>query len=558
MIHTNGKLIANDSVSAAIAGQKVVASFPMTSMQMGLIYESVLVDAPWINLEQIVCRLNDEPIHLPAMRAAWTALAARHEALRSVFLWQGLDQPMLYVLQDPAIVLNEVDLSTLDAKSQDHAIADYLRADRDRGVGLSTAPGWHLTWFRLGARKSVLIWTVHHALMDGGSWKMLLREVLDGYTARIGGAAPAIAPLPGASFGTFCKKLVSLPTTKAKEHFQQALAGFDAANHIDIDTAPTAESNRKKLIDVRLPVEFGQALERKANSSETTVATLVLAAWGLVVARGSNRPDAVIGVIRSGRHSVKDTAQTAGCLINTLPTRIKTAPDLTIDGLLKTVRQDQIALRPFQHTSLADVGTWTEVPSGNALFETSVLFDRGTLHQTLTALGGIWATRSFDLLEEGALPLSLAVYQDEKMLCRLEYDPTLYSRASAQRLLGYMTTLLRQFTTLPGNTPLSKVQMLAAGEIRDILDLAAPAPDPANPFTPLDCLLTTFEQTARDRASETALSQIGLPHLVSYGELDKRANNLAHLLRARSIGPGDLVAPFACHALWITWSRCWP
>ena len=399
-----------------------------------------------------------------------------------------------------------------------------------------------MTWFRLGARKSVLVWTVHHALMDGGSWKMLLREVLDAYTARIAGESPTAAPLSGTSFGAYCTELARLPTAEAKAHFQQALAGFDAANHVDIDTQPNAESNRKKLIDVRLPVAFGQALVQKAERSDTTVATLVLAAWGLAVARSSNRADAVIGVVRSGRHSVKDTAQTAGCLINTLPTRITTAPDLTIDGLLKTVRADQIARRPFQHASLADLGTWTEVPAGRALFETSVLFDRGTLDRTLTALGGIWATRSFDLLEEGALPLSLAVYQDDNMLCRLEYDPTLYSRASAQRLLGYLTTLLRQFTTLPAHTPLSEVQMLSTGELGDVLDLAAPAVDPANPFVPLACLVTTFEQTAHHRASETALSQIGLPHLVSYAELDQRANKLAHLLRAKSIGPGDLVA----------------
>lgn len=542
MIHTDGKSIANDSVSAAIAEHSVVASFPMTAMQMGLIYESTLVDRPWVNLEQIVCRLNDEPMQVEAMRAAWTSLAARHEALRCVFRWQGLDQPMQFALENPTIALKEVDLSPLDPKTQDQALADFLKMDRDLGVDLTAAPGWHLTWFRLGARKSVLVWTVHHAIMDGGSWKMLLREVFDDYTARLAGADPVKVPLTGASFGTFCTELAKLPTAQAKAHFQTALAGFDAANHVDIDTPPTAQSNRKKLIDVRLPVEVGQALAQKAETTDTTVATLVLAAWGLVVARASNRTDAVIGVVRSGRHSVKDTARTAGCLINTLPTRITTASDLTIDGLLQTVRADQIALRPYQHTSLADLGTWTEVPAGNALFETSVLFDPGTLHQSLTALGGIWATRSFDLLEEGALPLSLALYQDADMLCRLEYDPTLYSRASAQRLLGYLTTLLGAFTTLPGDTVLSEVQMLSVAEMDDVLDLAAPAIDPAHPFVPLDCLVTTFEQTAQRRAGETALSQIGLSHLVSYSDLDQRANKLAHLLRASSIGPGDLVA----------------
>jgi amino acid adenylation domain-containing protein len=542
MFHTDGKTIANDSVPATVAEQNVVASFPMTSMQMGLIYESVLVDRPWINLEQIVCRLNDEPIDRDALRDAWASLAARHEALRCVFRWQGLDQPMQFVLKNPPIVLNEVDLSTQDPKTQDQTLAEFLKADRDRGVDLTTAPGWHLTWFRLGARKSVLVWTLHHAIMDGGSWKRVLREVFDGYTHGIATADPTTAPLSGASFGSYCTELATLATAQAKAYFQNALAGFDAANHVDLGKRPNAESSRKKLIDVRLPVEFGQALAQKAEDTETTVATLVLAAWGLVVARGSNRADAVIGVVRSGRYMVKDTAQTAGCLINTLPTRVKTAPELTIDGLLKSVRADQITLRPFEHASLADLGTWTEVPAGNALFETSVMFDRGTLHQSLTSLGGIWATRSFEVLEEGALPLSLAVYRDENMLCRLEYDPTLYSRASAQRLLGYLTTLLRQFTALSGTTPLSQVQMLSPGEMGDVLDLAAPVVDPANPFVPLDCLVTTFESIAQRRASETALSQIGLPHLVSYGDLDQRANRLAHLLRAKAIGPGDLVA----------------
>ena len=111
MIHTDGKTIANDSISAALAEHSIVASFPMTSMQMGLIYESTLVDQPWVNLEQIVCRLNDEPMQVEAMRAAWTSLAARHEALRCVFRWQGLDQPMQFVLDAPPVILKDVDLS---------------------------------------------------------------------------------------------------------------------------------------------------------------------------------------------------------------------------------------------------------------------------------------------------------------------------------------------------------------------------------------------------------------------------------------------------------------
>ena len=78
--------------------------FPLTPTQTGLIYESVLSDQPWVNPEQIVCRLNDEPVDPVAMAQVWQQMIARHAVLRSVCEWQGVAVPQMRIMPTTPVV----------------------------------------------------------------------------------------------------------------------------------------------------------------------------------------------------------------------------------------------------------------------------------------------------------------------------------------------------------------------------------------------------------------------------------------------------------------------
>ncbi len=505
---------------------------PLTPTQLGMIYESVLADRPWINLEQVVAHLPDEPADTHAMRAAWQRLAARHEALRTVFDWQGRDAAVQRVLPEVTVDFGEVDWSHLTAPDRDAALRDWLTQDRERGVDLTRAPCWRLTYFRIGPRHAILVWTFHHALLDGRSFTALLREALDDHFA------PAAPPPP--RFATHCRAVQGQDLAPAERHFRTVLDGFEGPNRIDLGTpADAVADGRKRLLDRRLPVATGQRLETKAKATGTSVATLVMAAWGLVLARCSGRADAVFGTTRSGRYLTDGARDMAGCLIATIPARLTAKAGATIDTLLRDFRAAQVAARPFEHTPLGEIAGWTGLPGGTALFDSAVVFERGSVDRTLRSLGGTWAGRRVKVLEEGALPLTLAVYQDPEILMRLEYDPAVHAPPVAARLLDYVCAALNGLATLPGDTVLEDLDMLAADERERLMQHAAPG----GPVTPAwDTIVDRIGRAAMAQASGPALRQAGVSGGLSHAELNARSDTLARALAARSVGPGAVVA----------------
>jgi len=537
-----------ESPEFLVGGGGTPESYPLTPMQLGMIYDSVMADAPWINLEQLVCRLSDEPVDIATMSRAWADLAARHDILRTAVHWQGRDTPVQVVEPEVTVVLDTVDLSDRPGDAQETMLQDWLAADRLRGCDLNHAPSWRLTWFQLGATRSVLVWTFHHALLDGRSFTALLQEVLDRYAALCAGIDIPCEAAPRPGFGDHCRALHQIDLTAAQAHFSASLAGVYAPGGIDIapqaGPRPTgiAQPGRKAIVDRVMPIAFGQSLHRKAQASGTTVATLVLAAWGIVVARSTGRAGAVIGVTRSGRHLIEGAESVAGCLINTLPLRVAAPFGATIDTVLHAVRADQLAVRPHEQTPLTEIAGWCGLPGGAALFDSAVMFERATHDSALRARGGVWASRRFEVLEEGALPLSLAVYQDDAMLFRLEHDPSKLAGDVAERLLEYTLNVLSGFVTCPGDTPLALLNMLGRDEAAALDALARPDAGVQPADNPAHCVATGFEAQAARHGGGIALSQAGSPAQLSYAQLNARADQVAGMIMARGVGPGDLVA----------------
>ncbi|WP_405117517.1 condensation domain-containing protein (plasmid) [Phaeobacter sp. BS23] len=177
------------------SGQEIA----LTPMQQGLLYGSAAAGRPWVNLEQIVVHLDAEAPDPGAMRGAWQQVCARHPVLRSAVLWQGRPLPVLQVA-DMEEVADQVRVETqywqgLEAEDQAARLEQFLSEDRNRGCALEQAVSWRVMLARLGANRSVMVWTIHHVLVDGRSMAVVLEDV---FAALIGGELPAAtAPVTG-------------------------------------------------------------------------------------------------------------------------------------------------------------------------------------------------------------------------------------------------------------------------------------------------------------------------------------------------------------------------
>ncbi|MCU0816652.1 MAG: amino acid adenylation domain-containing protein [Cypionkella sp.] len=512
---------------------RATASLPLTPAQIGLLYESVLADRPWINLEQIVVRLPKAP-RAEALHQAWRDTATRHEALRLIFDLHAADGPTQSLLPDPRLDLRHVDLSAQSDPAAEAQLAAFLAQDRAKGVAFGATPPWHVTLVRLPQDRAAMVWTIHHALIDGQSMALVLQDLF----AHLDGSP---APAPAApSLAQYLANRAAKPLSGAKAHFSTLLDGFAAPNALTLPAPddPSAPS-RKAQIRHSLDPALSSALRARAEAAGASLADLIHAAWGLVVARWSGRDEAVIGITRSGRRILPESDGLVGCLITTLPLRMHLPGGRSLDDLLRSLRAAIRALHPVEHASLTDIRAWSGLPATERLFDSLVVFDPESLGARMARLGAAWADRRVELHEEGALPLTLAVHADPALALMLEHDPALVPAARATAMMAQMRRLLQHFATAPPDRALADLPMLSDAELDALRALGraeAPLPDP------LPDLPVAFDAVLHQGGKARALSMVGAAQALDHATLHHRAEALAAALVAAGAGPGRMVA----------------
>ncbi len=157
-------------------------SYELSPMQQGMLFHAIGEPGSGVDIEQIVCRL-DEQLDTTAMLRAWDLIASRHTILRTAFVWEGIDEPIQQVYDSVRIPSEIIDWRGVDSADQASRWEQMLARDRKLGFDLSNPPLMRLHVVQLGECSWRLLWTFHHALLDGRSFPIVLREVFAAYTA---------------------------------------------------------------------------------------------------------------------------------------------------------------------------------------------------------------------------------------------------------------------------------------------------------------------------------------------------------------------------------------
>lgn len=524
-----------------LSSVKTSDSTPLTATQIGLLVESSLAGRHALNILQVTVRFGDGPIDADLLRAAWQMLAERHEALRLYF---SLDEAEPSQSAAPVIA---VDLETVQleapAGQEEQALEAWLEADRRKGVDLARAPCWRVRLIRSGTGPAMMVWTFHHAQFDGNDIRLLLRELFVIHDALVHDRTPVLPPVSD-SFLAHCRTIAEADHAPAREFFREHLSGFDTPNRLPVPFGADTENSdpdSRCMLSLRLDRAVADALRENASAFGVSTATMVAAAWGLVVARCSGRDEAVFGMTRSGRQLLPGAGKIVGCRINTLPCRIRLSGQ-SIGQLLTELRAYMLATRPFELTPHAEITAVCDVSRPQALYDSIMMFDRGSLGAYMRMLGPQFAQHEVEERSQMATALMLAAYDDPELLLRLEYDPGQYSDSGANRIFAYLVNLLHALSdpALDGDAPLATLSMLPPEEQARLIDLGTPghplelAPDALS-------LIDRFERTARQERNRIAVSQVGENTALTYEALDARANAVAAHLRAQSVRPGDIV-----------------
>ena len=499
-------------------------------MQQGMLFHGLHSDASGVDVEQVVCTLA-EPLRVPEMLSAWDVVISRHDILRTRFDWESRAQPAQFVCRSVTLPTRVIDWRSRSPESQREQLAAFLGEDRSCGFDLQRAPLMRLTIIRCGETNYELVWTFHHAILDGRSFPILLKEVFGIYEATISGRTPRLAP--PRQYRTYIDWLQSRNPEASKAFWRNRLAGFTAPTAL-VSSLPRGSASGQGSCELSLSADKLDRLTSFAREAQCSVSTLVNGAWSLLLSRYTGADEVLFGTTMACRRSAVDGADDMiGLFINTLPFRTNVAPDAIVFDWLLGLRNEQIALREHEHTPLVRVQTWSDVPPGTPLFESLVVFENYLLDSALRRQGGAWENRRFAYHGQTNYPVTLVCYADTEMLLHLAYDRALLDDAIARQMLTHLTRLLQALAD-DGRQRLGDVQMLSAQERTALL------PIPVYPTgSPTFCVHERFERCAADTPDAPALTCDG--QTLTYAEVNRRANQLAHRLRSLGVAPDTLV-----------------
>jgi amino acid adenylation domain-containing protein len=482
----------------------------------------------------------------PALLArVFAEVVRRHEALRTRFENRG-GEPAQVIDRAVEPQLPLVDLSGLPGEVREERVRELAREHARRPFDLRRGPLLRLVLWRLLEREHVLGITLHHIVADGWSLGVLLHEVaalLPAFARGLPSPLPEL-PVQYSDFAVWQRTWLSGKVLEAQlEFWRTRLAG--APRILDFPTdrpRPPVRSSRGAACPVTLGAALSEAARGLCRRERVTPFMALLAAWAVLLGRHARQDDLLLGAPAAGR-TRREIEGLIGFFVNTLVLRADLTGAPSFREALRRLRG--MALDAFAHQDLPFERLVEELAPERDLSVTplfQVLFALqnapvGRLEMTGLTLAPLAVERE---LAKFDLALTLAE-GPEGFAGVLEHDAELFDRGTAARLAVRFSILLEAAVAAP-QTPLQDLPLLGLAERQQLLAWGGVPGEPS-----AATLHGRFEERARQAPG--AIAAVCGGESLTYGELNRRADQVAWLLRGLGVGPEERVGLCAGRSL---------
>ncbi|MBD2776522.1 non-ribosomal peptide synthetase [Iningainema tapete] len=515
--------------------------YPLSPMQEGMLFHTLYEPESRIYFEQFQLTIhgNLEP---SLFERAWQLLVDRHTALRTLFVWKNRKQPLQVVRKQVNLPWTNLDWrrrsaacrqTSLSPQERQSRLNSFLDSDRKQGFELDKAPIMRFVLIRVADEIYEFVWSFHHLLLDGWSWPILFKELFAFYESLKNGQQLYLAPTR--PYRDYINWLQQQDLADAKAFWQQNLEGFTAPTPLAIEPPAGQSLHQQQNIQVRyrhLSAETTTTLKSFAQQHHLTLATLVQAAWALLLCRYSGESDVVFGTTVSGRPTTLSGVESmVGLFINTLPARVKIPDTTDLLSWLQLLQQEYLEREQYSYTPLVDIQGVSEIQRNQPLFESIVVFENYPVNATLQQLPG--NLRIGELLDLGQTnyPLTVVAVPSFEMTVRIYYDRDRFDAEFIDRMAGHFLTILEGIAAHPHRTP-GELPLLTPAE-QDLLLVEWNATSAAHPIN--RCIHQLFE----DQVEKTPLNLAVVyeNQRLTYEELNQQANRIAHYLQRLGVKP---------------------
>jgi amino acid adenylation domain-containing protein len=484
-------------------------------------------------------------LDVASLERAFQMLMDRHQSLRSTFPKVD-DRPVQRVHKQQALSFERHDASGWS----DTQLRSRLTAEAHKAFNLEQGPLFRVCLFTLNHEEgAVLLLVVHHIIADLWSLAILLYELGQIYSGE------KLAPLEFhyADYVRWEAELLEGPEgERLWEYWREQLSGELPLLNLPSDRPrPLIQTFRGASHDFKISAELTVRLEAVAREHGATLVMILMAAYQALLYRYTGQKDLIVGCATSNRNRI-EMSHIVGFFTNLLALRCGPAPDLPFTGLIAQTRQtmlDAFAHQEYPFPLLVKRLQPERDASRQPIFQTLFVFHK-TPWLNEEGIGAFALEESGAqmklgqlLLESVALEQSVAQFDvlfriaevEGHLTASFEYLTDLFDAATISRMAGNFVTLLESATAEP-SLPVSRLSLLTDTEQRQLYEWNATTVA----FLPRDrCLQEMFQEQVARTPHQPAL--VAGTEQLSYLELNRRANQLAHHLRSLGIGPESLV-----------------
>ncbi|MEV5576185.1 amino acid adenylation domain-containing protein [Spirillospora sp. NPDC052269] len=495
--------------------------WPLSPLQQGLFFHARYADASAdVYTAQAVVELRGA-LDAGALKAAAAALLRRHANLRAAFRQRKEGTPVQVIVREVRTPWEEIDLTAHpDAEGEAARLADRERA---RPFDLAKPPLLRFVLVRMADDRHRLIFTNHHILLDGWSTPILQTELFTLYLTRGDDSGlPRVTP-----YKNHLAWLAKQDREAAETAWRDALSGIDEPTLVAPGAPEPPADAEPGRVRRELDPGLTRALADRARTHNVTLNTVLQLAWGVLLGRLTGRGDVTFGATVSGRPpELPGVEQMIGLFINTLPVRVKASPRDTVAQALTSLQGRQADLLPHHHLGLTDIQRLSGI---GTLFDTMTVLENYPFDPEAAGaeLGGL-TLHGVGGYDASHYPLALAAVPGERLSLRLDHRTDLFTTGQAERIMDRLERVLHAIAHEP-DVPLARVDVLSDDERRRLTEGCQGETVGRVPETITARFTALAEAEPHREALRTPDGSI------TYGELNKRANRLAHLLRARGV-----------------------
>ena len=507
--------------------------YRLSGLQQGMLFHGLYNEGKGAYLEQMSCDFLNLDIDI--LKKTWDYIIKRHTILRTSFIYSEISIPVQSVNKEVKLPLEILDLSDLSKGEQEAALKNHEEADRNKGFDFNTAPLMRIALIKLSDDRYRMLWTWHHILFDGWSLPVLMEEFLNTYETYLSGKEPV--KKDDDKFEDYIRYIERGSKERQEKYWRNYMKGIEQSTLLPFIGA-TADRTKGKgdyeTETLQLDENTTTVIEEFAQKNRLTINTVMQGVWSLLLHHYTGNENIAYGVIVSGRpDDLPGVEQRVGLYINTLPLHSILKDGKNIIKWLQDMQKEQLSSRLYQHTPLQDIQKWSGV-SGD-LFDSLLVFENFPVSELVKAKKWSLTIENVEIKERTNYPMTLMIGSSKETTINFVYNSALLKHDYVKQIKDHFRNVLLHVID-ENEKEVSDIELLTSAEKGKLLNEynnTSAVNDLSKSIADL------FEEQAAKSPDKTVLIFNGAE--LTYSDLNKRSNQLAHLLKAKGVKADSLV-----------------